>query len=142
MAYTRPRSRREAALSRRRPGRPWRPVRRPAARPRQQRYVVFDERDRGIGTFGSYHEALATLPAQGVVDAPRADPLAWRLRLTTAERSALKSTTIGAVDANKAAREAERKARRREAERERRRRIAMREGRTLNAGTGRPKKMR
>jgi hypothetical protein len=45
----------------------------------------------------------------------RADKLAWRLRLTAADRSALRITTIGAIDANRA----QRLARRRERDRKR-----------------------
>jgi hypothetical protein len=50
----------------------------------------------------------------------KADALAWRLRLSMAERTSLKITTIGAFDLSKAEREAERKRRRCEAERARR----------------------
>lgn len=46
----------------------------------------------------------------------RADKLAWRLRLTAADRAILRITTIGAIDANAA----QRKARRRERDRKRR----------------------
>jgi len=45
-----------------------------------------------------------------------ADTLAWRLGLTMAERTALGITTIGAIDCNKAEREAARRARRRAAD--------------------------
>lgn len=45
----------------------------------------------------------------------RADKLAWRLRLTAADRKALRITTIGAIDASKA----QRLARRRERDRKR-----------------------
>jgi hypothetical protein len=45
----------------------------------------------------------------------RADKLAWRLRLTAADRSALRITTIGAIDASKG----QRSARRRERDRKR-----------------------
>ncbi len=41
----------------------------------------------------------------------RADKLAWRLRLTAADRTALRITTIGAIDANKAQRIVRRRAR-------------------------------
>lgn len=40
----------------------------------------------------------------------KADALAWRLRLTAADRHALGITTIGAIDENKAARKKRRKA--------------------------------
>lgn len=40
----------------------------------------------------------------------KADALAWRLRLTAADRAALGITTIGAIDENKAARKKRRKA--------------------------------
>lgn len=50
-----------------------------------------------------------------------ADVLAWRLRLTAAERNQLAITTIGAVDQNKEQRAEAQKQRRREAERTRRR---------------------
>lgn len=50
-----------------------------------------------------------------------ADVLAWRLRLTAAERKHLAITTIGAIDQNKAQRAEAQKQRRREAERARRR---------------------
>lgn len=69
-----------------------------------------------------------------------ADALAWRLRLTAAERAELSITTIGAFDQGKAEREKQRKERQREAARDRRRRKAAREGRILRARRGRPAK--
>ncbi|QIG91974.1 hypothetical protein [Bradyrhizobium sp. 6(2017)] len=77
--------------------------------------------------------------AERVAAEPRkftADALAWRLRLSMAERTALKITTIGAFDVSKAEREEERKRKRREAERARR--AKARSG----AARGRPRKMR
>ncbi|MHC1947293.1 hypothetical protein IF803_23210 [Bradyrhizobium sp. UFLA06-06] len=77
--------------------------------------------------------------AERVAAEPRkftADALAWRLRLSMAERTALKVTTIGAFDLSKAEREEERKRKRREAERARR--AKARSG----ASRGRPRKMR
>lgn len=50
-----------------------------------------------------------------------ADKLAWRMRLTDAERTALKITTIGAIDCGKAARAKRRLQRNSAAKRERRR---------------------
>ncbi len=50
-----------------------------------------------------------------------ADKLAWRLRLTAAERTALKITTIGAIDLGKAAREKRRRQRNNAAKAARRR---------------------
>jgi hypothetical protein len=44
----------------------------------------------------------------------KADSLAWRLRLTDADRTTLKITTIGAIDLSKAQREQRRKQRARE----------------------------
>jgi hypothetical protein len=63
-----------------------------------------------------------------------ADALAWRLRLSMAERTALKITTVGAFDLSKAERAEERKRKDREAKRARR--AAARTGRPR----GRPKK--
>ncbi|MBR0797361.1 hypothetical protein JQ615_18395 [Bradyrhizobium jicamae] len=77
--------------------------------------------------------------AERVAADPRkftADALAWRLRLSMAERTALKITTIGAFDVSKAEREEERKRKRREAERARR--AKARSG----MARGRPGKMR
>lgn len=51
----------------------------------------------------------------------RADPLAWRLHLTAADRSALKITTIGAIDAGKAARLKRRRERARQRKEQQRR---------------------
>ncbi len=59
-----------------------------------------------------------------VIDSPqtwKADTLAWRLRLTDTERSALRIGTIGAIDCNKHQREARRRKNTRLRERERRR---------------------
>lgn len=50
-----------------------------------------------------------------------ADQLAWRLRLTMADRTALGITTIGAIDMGKAARTKNRKAKARARDRKRRR---------------------
>lgn len=50
----------------------------------------------------------------------KADSLAWRLRLTDADRTALKITTIGAIDCTKAQREQRRKAKHAERSRKRR----------------------
>lgn len=50
----------------------------------------------------------------------KADSLAWRLRLTYADRQALKITTIGAIDCNKSQREKLRKAAKRRREQARR----------------------
>jgi hypothetical protein len=75
--------------------------------------------------------------AKRVAEEPRkwkADALAWRLRLSMAERTALKITTIGAFDMNRAEREEERKRKRREAER------ARRAKRSSGRSRGRPKK--
>ncbi|MCK1640338.1 hypothetical protein IVA95_22695 [Bradyrhizobium sp. 157] len=75
--------------------------------------------------------------AKWVAEEPRkwkADALAWRLRLSMAERTALKITTIGAFDMNRAEREADRKRKRREAER------ARRAKRSSGRSRGRPKK--
>ncbi len=72
--------------------------------------------------------------AERVAAEPRkftADALAWRLRLSMAERTALKVTTIGAFDVSKAQRAEERKRKDREAKR-----AAARSGRPR----GRPKK--
>jgi hypothetical protein len=77
--------------------------------------------------------------AERVAAEPRkftADALAWRLRLSMAERTSLEITTIGSFDMSKAEREEERKRKRREAERARRARNSS--GRPR----GRPKKMR
>ena len=51
----------------------------------------------------------------------RADKLAWRMRLTAADRKALRITTIGAIDASKGQRSAQRRDRKRKAEEARRR---------------------
>lgn len=51
----------------------------------------------------------------------RADKLAWRMRLTAADRSTLRITTIGAIDASKDERTAQRKERNRKAQQSRRR---------------------
>jgi MT-A70 len=75
--------------------------------------------------------------AERVAAEPRkwtADTLAWRLRLSWAERTDLRITTIGAFDMSKAEREVERKRRRREAER------APRAKRSTERPRGRPKK--
>jgi hypothetical protein len=75
--------------------------------------------------------------AERVAAEPRkwtADTLAWRLRLSWAERTDLRITTIGAFDMSKAEREVERKRRRREAER------ARRAKRSTERPRGRPKK--
>lgn len=60
---------------------------------------------------------LTVAEARQVMDAAltqpqkwKADQLAWRLRLTAADRAALGITTIGAIDLNKAARARARKA--------------------------------
>lgn len=53
----------------------------------------------------------------------KADQLAWRMRLTAADRQSLGITTIGAVDMNKAARVRLRKAKARSREQARRQRI-------------------
>jgi hypothetical protein len=65
----------------------------------------------------------AKILATQVAAAPQkftADTLAWRLRLSMADRTTLKITTIGAFDVSRAERETERKRRKREAERARR----------------------
>jgi hypothetical protein len=75
--------------------------------------------------------------AERVAAEPRkwtADALAWRLRLTWAERTELGITTIGAFDKSKTEREVERKRKRREAER------ARRAKRSTGRPRGRPKK--
>jgi hypothetical protein len=51
----------------------------------------------------------------------RADKLAWRLRLTSADRATLKITTIGSIDKAKSQRWHERRERARAAKEERRR---------------------
>jgi hypothetical protein len=74
--------------------------------------------------------------AERVAAEPRkwtADALAWRLRLSRAERTELRITTIGAFDMSKAEREAARKQRRRDAER------ARRAKRSTGRPRGRPK---
>lgn len=53
----------------------------------------------------------------------KADQLAWRMRLTAADRAALGITTIGAVDLNKAGRAKRRKRKARDRERTRRQRL-------------------
>jgi len=53
----------------------------------------------------------------------KADQLAWRMRLTAADRAALGITTIGAVDLNRAGRIRLRKAKARDRERARRARL-------------------
>jgi hypothetical protein len=81
--------------------------------------------------------AVAERLAERVAAEPRkwtADALAWRLRLSMAERTELKITTIGAFDMSKAEREVERKRKRREAER------ARRAKRSTKRPRGRPKK--
>ncbi|WLA85597.1 hypothetical protein [Bradyrhizobium elkanii] len=75
--------------------------------------------------------------AERIAAEPRkwsADALAWRLRLTMAERTALKITTFGAFDTSKAEREAIQKERK--CERQRARRAKSRTGRPR----GRPRK--
>ncbi|WFU36493.1 hypothetical protein QA635_19575 [Bradyrhizobium brasilense] len=79
----------------------------------------------------------AKLLAERIAAEPRkwlADALAWRLRLTMAERTVLKITTIGAFDTSKAEREAIQKERK--CERERARRAKSRTG----SPRGRPRK--
>jgi hypothetical protein len=74
--------------------------------------------------------------AERVAAEPRrwtADALAWRLRLSMAERMELRITTIGAFDVSKAEREVQRKQRRKEAER------ARRAKRSTGRRPGRPK---
>lgn len=56
----------------------------------------------------------------------RADKLAWRLRLTHADRTTLKITTIGSIDVPKSARYRHREARKAKAKLERRRSAGMR----------------
>ncbi|WP_316176247.1 hypothetical protein [Bradyrhizobium sp. SZCCHNRI1073] len=57
-------------------------------------------------------KAASELAAQVIANPQRwkADPLAWRLRLTFEDRTMLGITTIGAIDMNKAARTKRRKA--------------------------------
>jgi hypothetical protein len=74
--------------------------------------------------------------AERVAAKPRkwtADTLAWRLRLSMAERTELGITTIGAFDVSKAEREVQRKQKRKEAER------ARRAKRSTGRPRGRPK---
>ena len=87
-------------------------------------------------------DAEATALAESVTADRRkftADQLAWALGLSMAERTALKITTIGAVDVGKAERAELRKQRHREAERARRRRKAEAAGR-VPGSIGRPRK--
>jgi len=75
--------------------------------------------------------------AERVASEPRkftADALAWRLRLSMAERTALKITTIGAFDMSKVEREAIQKERKRDRER------ARRAKRSTGRPRGRPRK--
>jgi hypothetical protein len=75
--------------------------------------------------------------AERIADEPQkftADSLAWRLRLSTAERTALRITTVGAFDVSKAERAEERKQKNREAMRIRRAKNS------LGRSRGRPKK--
>jgi hypothetical protein len=71
----------------------------------------------------------AAVMVKAVIAKPRgwrADKLAARLNLTAAERAKLGITTIGAVDMDKAARQAARRERKRKAETERRRALGKR----------------
>ena len=68
-------------------------------------------------------EAASRIAARAIAQPVKfsADMLAWRLRLTLAERASLGITTIGAVDFNKEQRQLARKVKRASADRERRR---------------------